>query len=121
MIPTYTFHNGRLRDYSEATILFYESLGSVMVRRRHGRIVSARFRADVVRERRHTPSRATALDGVRFTTLESVGERRRIVVHKRLPYAALSQDLTPAQRERVMRATFSAVQLSVMDSECFNE
>jgi hypothetical protein len=46
---------------------------------------------------------------VRFTHLESIRERRRVIVHKALPYYALSDDLTSAQREAIMRAAYSVL------------
>jgi hypothetical protein len=112
MIPTYTFDGARLRDYNVESIEWLEEMDSIVVRRKGERIVSARFRS--VAARRTQPGRNTGLTGVRFTCLEEIGERRRIVMHKPLPYGALSDDLTRAQRETVMRAAFSGVQLSVM-------
>jgi hypothetical protein len=112
MIAMYSFHGSRRRDRTEEYVLWLEEMGSVYVRRRKGRIVSARHRPTAAR--RFQPCRATGLSGVRFTCLEAIGERRRVVMHKPLPYPALSDDLTLTQRETVMRAAFCAVQLSVM-------
>lgn len=112
MIPTYSFDGARLRDYRLESIEWLLEQDSITVHRRRGRIVSARFRA--TSELRAGSAHGSAYSSVRFTCQESIGEHRRVIAHKALPYYALSDDLTRAQRETVMRAAYSAVQLSVI-------
>lgn len=100
MIPTYTFDGARLRDYSIESIEWLLEMDSITVRRKHGRIVSARFRAQT---RKYTPCRATALAHWRATHLEAVAgfPNLKIVVHNPLPWEE-------AQRERERRLALAA-------------
>jgi hypothetical protein len=81
MIPTYTFDGARLRDYSLQSIEWLLALDSITVRRKHGRILSARFRS---RSRQVVPCRGTAVTCARFTHKERIGKTKS-VIHNPLP------------------------------------
>lgn len=102
----------RLRDYTEASILKLEELDAVRVRRRFdGSIASARFLP--TSPQRTIPSRANALSRCRHTRIELVGNTR-IVQHKPLPYYAGNPDLSAAEREDILRASYSAAVVSAL-------
>jgi hypothetical protein len=90
MIPTYTFDGARLRDYSLASIEWLLSVGSITVRRKNGRVVSARFQSQS-HSRPVVPCRGSALSGTRFTHREQVGNLT-ILVHNRLPAEELARE-----------------------------
>ena len=113
LIPTYTFDGARLRDYSAQSIEWLEEMGSVMVRRKRGRIVSARFRP--VAARRPTPSRGTGLACVTFTEREQIG-RGRLIVHKPLPYAAVDHETGRVESRQALESLVRRRFLAVLES-----
>jgi hypothetical protein len=81
VVPMYSFDNARLRNYSESEVVWMESVESIYVRRKAGRIVSARFRSA---SREVVPCRGTAITCARFTHKERIG-KTKIVAHNSLP------------------------------------
>jgi hypothetical protein len=112
MVPTYLAAGTRLRDYSVPAILALEKSGHVTVKRHpSGRIRSARFLLSAAQ--RVAPTRGTGLSRVRFTKLEPVAHWLR-VFHKPLPFAVLSPDLEPDEKDLLVRASFAAVRRSAL-------
>lgn len=99
VVPMYSFDNARLRNYSEQTVLDYEQLGEVYVRRKHGRILSARFRS-LSATRAVVPCRGSALSGTHYTHLERIGNTK-VIAHNPLP-------AKEAQKERERRLKLAA-------------
>jgi hypothetical protein len=112
MIPTYTFDGARLRDYSLPSIEWLLSVDSITVHKKHGRIVSARFRSQS-QGRPVAPCRGSALSGTRFTHLEIVGNTK-VITHNPLP-----AEHAKSERERRLKLaaerTFEARRKVVSD------